>query len=145
MLSFFFASRRRHTSGALVTGVQTCALPISAAGHELAAGIDAGLHERLDPASLPVADERADDGVGLQRVADLQPAGRLAGPGDDLVVDASLGDPAGRSCADLSSVSRPPAADVCDRGLVCGVLENDPRALTSQLHTPPLPVSPRPP
>src|SRR3546814_3529383 len=29
---FFFASRRRHTSCALVTGVQTCALPISARG-----------------------------------------------------------------------------------------------------------------
>src|SRR3546814_4810399 len=29
-LSFFVSSRRRHTSGALVTGVQTCALPISA-------------------------------------------------------------------------------------------------------------------
>src|SRR3546814_6758461 len=28
-LLFFFASRRRHTSCALVTGVQTCALPIS--------------------------------------------------------------------------------------------------------------------
>src|SRR3546814_10549433 len=28
---FFFSSRRRHTRGALVTGVQTCALPISAA------------------------------------------------------------------------------------------------------------------
>src|SRR3546814_8321452 len=27
--SFFFASRRRHTRCALVTGVQTCALPIS--------------------------------------------------------------------------------------------------------------------
>src|SRR3546814_6242534 len=27
-LFFFFSSRRRHTSGALVTGVQTCALPI---------------------------------------------------------------------------------------------------------------------
>src|SRR3546814_6552379 len=27
--SFFFSSRRRHTSCALVTGVQTCALPIS--------------------------------------------------------------------------------------------------------------------
>src|SRR3546814_7937509 len=26
---FFFSSSRRHTSGALVTGVQTCALPIS--------------------------------------------------------------------------------------------------------------------
>src|SRR3546814_10419737 len=28
MLSFFFSSRRRHTRCALVTGVQTCALPI---------------------------------------------------------------------------------------------------------------------
>src|SRR3546814_1078993 len=30
--SFFFSSRRRHTRCALVTGVQTCALPISEAG-----------------------------------------------------------------------------------------------------------------
>src|SRR3546814_20728423 len=30
MYFFFFSSRRRHTSCALVTGVQTCALPISA-------------------------------------------------------------------------------------------------------------------
>src|SRR3546814_5472836 len=28
MICFFFSSRRRHTRGALVTGVQTCALPI---------------------------------------------------------------------------------------------------------------------
>src|SRR3546814_6965123 len=30
LLCFFFASRRRHTRFALVTGVQTCALPIYA-------------------------------------------------------------------------------------------------------------------
>src|SRR3546814_3689087 len=30
-LFFFFSSRRRHTRCALVTGVQTCALPISCA------------------------------------------------------------------------------------------------------------------
>src|SRR3546814_17542161 len=30
VLSFFFSSRRRHTRCALVTGVQTCALPIYA-------------------------------------------------------------------------------------------------------------------
>src|SRR3546814_4793256 len=30
--SFFFSSRRRHTRCALVTGVQTCALPISTPG-----------------------------------------------------------------------------------------------------------------
>src|SRR3546814_650127 len=29
LLCFFFSSRRRHTICALVTGVQTCALPIS--------------------------------------------------------------------------------------------------------------------
>src|SRR3546814_6036627 len=29
MFCFFFSSRRRHTRCALVTGVQTCALPIS--------------------------------------------------------------------------------------------------------------------
>src|SRR3546814_2412949 len=29
LVFFFFASRRRHTRCALVTGVQTCALPIS--------------------------------------------------------------------------------------------------------------------
>src|SRR3546814_5372307 len=31
---FFFSSRRRHTICALVTGVQTCALPISVAAEE---------------------------------------------------------------------------------------------------------------
>src|SRR3546814_20629512 len=36
---FFFSSRRRHTRCALVTGVQTCALPISDRG---AAGAGAG-------------------------------------------------------------------------------------------------------
>src|SRR3546814_2082682 len=30
---FFFSSRRRHTSCALVTGVQTCALPIATIDH----------------------------------------------------------------------------------------------------------------
>src|SRR3546814_7409806 len=34
-LVFFFSSRRRHTRCALVTGVQTCALPISGCRHFL--------------------------------------------------------------------------------------------------------------
>src|SRR3546814_3902993 len=33
ILCFFFSSRRRHTRCALVTGVQTCALPISTRTH----------------------------------------------------------------------------------------------------------------
>src|SRR3546814_14254088 len=35
-MSFFFSSRRRHTRCALVTGVQTCALPIFAAQSQIA-------------------------------------------------------------------------------------------------------------
>src|SRR3546814_9038164 len=37
MFFFFFSSRRRHTRCALVTGVQTCALPISTGNVEAAA------------------------------------------------------------------------------------------------------------
>src|SRR3546814_7414581 len=42
-MSVFFSSRRRYTRGALVTGVQTCALPISVI-------------------QLPVPDSTVDDG-----------------------------------------------------------------------------------
>src|SRR3546814_769216 len=37
---FFFSSRRRHTRCALVTGVQTCALPISSLQEDAVAGYD---------------------------------------------------------------------------------------------------------
>src|SRR3546814_4565928 len=44
MFIFFFSSRRRHTRCALVTGVQTCALPISSRGlMDLAVGHGAAI------------------------------------------------------------------------------------------------------
>src|SRR3546814_1551914 len=49
---FFFSSRRRHTRCALVTGVQTCALPICAEDRQLAGATarrrDIGIRERRD-------------------------------------------------------------------------------------------------
>src|SRR3546814_9042104 len=39
LVVFFFSSRRRHTRCALVTGVQTCALPISKLAQELDVGL----------------------------------------------------------------------------------------------------------
>src|SRR3546814_1568600 len=47
---FFFSSRRRHTRCALVTGVQTCALPISA--------------DELLPAALELAQQIAEHEPG---------------------------------------------------------------------------------
>src|SRR3546814_4126169 len=40
MLVFFFSSRRRHTRCALVTGVQTCALPICTSDYNQLPGSD---------------------------------------------------------------------------------------------------------
>src|SRR3546814_3207249 len=53
---FFFSSRRRHTRCALVTGVQTCALPIYLSGH--------GLADRGGPLSDVIIED-----VGLSSVA----------------------------------------------------------------------------
>src|SRR3546814_11920693 len=52
---FLFSSRRRHTRCALVTGVQTCALPISRARTATCAGVDRAQlgHERA-PALIAV-------------------------------------------------------------------------------------------
>src|SRR3546814_1715497 len=69
---FFFSSRRRHTICALVTGVQTCALPISRRHVELAGVTDAGngrsfevaLGERAAPVSACVV-ERVEDAAGV--------------------------------------------------------------------------------
>src|SRR3546814_14676013 len=60
VFSFFFSSRRQHTSCALVTGIQTCALPIS----------------RLQPGGIVVA-SAANDAGAKSHEADLA---RIAGP-----------------------------------------------------------------
>src|SRR3546814_1927090 len=55
---FFFSSRRRHTRCALVTGVQTCALPISVnAGFEI-------LHATFDRYDNAIFNAPATDGGG---------------------------------------------------------------------------------
>src|SRR3546814_6115860 len=74
-VSFFFSSRRRHTRCALVTGVQTCALPISlglatpmtvmvATGRAASAGIlfrDAEAIETLRQIDTLIVDKRSEE------------------------------------------------------------------------------------
>src|SRR3546814_6583351 len=59
LLFFFFSSRRRHTRCALVTGVQTCALPISSPFglRRFFNGEERNAHSGLDfavPAGTPI-------------------------------------------------------------------------------------------
>src|SRR3546814_19712113 len=85
MLWFFFSSRRRHTRCALVTGVQTCALPIY-----LEDRVDARQDARaaaLDPHRLEIAGllEREPTRVGVIGNEDevaAQPVRRDVGPDD---------------------------------------------------------------
>src|SRR3546814_4561939 len=65
---FFFSSRRRHTRCALVTGVQTCALPIYVylAGASAKAYLDAyvispGWQELSDPLKARVIRKRSEE------------------------------------------------------------------------------------
>src|SRR3546814_10846034 len=64
---FFFSSRRRHTRYALVTGVQTCALPIYVwalhaigAPRVLAINAVGGISAQYGPAMLGVPDQLID-------------------------------------------------------------------------------------
>src|SRR3546814_6792491 len=57
MFFFFFSSRRRHTRCALVTGVQTCALPISItdAAHESEAALETKMVEIIEKQTADTA------------------------------------------------------------------------------------------
>src|SRR3546814_8447549 len=60
LVFFFFSSRRRHTRCALVTGVQTCALPIFLGAHTLPpeyAGRGSEYIERVCKEMLPALHE----------------------------------------------------------------------------------------
>src|SRR3546814_7966199 len=72
---FFFSSRRRHTRCALVTGVQTCALPIYRIGETVA--------ECAVPVGLRLAEMRN----GGERVKGGMTRRRHAGIGDARMVE----------------------------------------------------------
>src|SRR3546814_4871754 len=79
---FFFSSRRRHTRCALVTGVQTCALPIWIA---LAANQRLEIGDELPPRGLGVVGHAAPgepaqpvEGAGRETVLCRQEIGRAS-------------------------------------------------------------------
>src|SRR3546814_20083965 len=88
-MMFFFSSRRRHTRCALVTGVQTCALPI------LSAGADIGIALDGDADRLIVVDEKGQivDGDQIMALiaANWARAGTLRGGGLVATVMSNLG------------------------------------------------------
>src|SRR3546814_3723378 len=104
----FFASRRRHTRCALVTGVQTCALPIFAEGLVGRAWIGAAagntranldVFDRSGGDAEPITQARtaavvlAFSRVVFETIAHVAAELDLAGPGHaiDLVVDGGHG------------------------------------------------------
>src|SRR3546814_10919657 len=82
---FFFSSRRRHTRCALVTGVQTCALPIFeiAAQNGAFLGIPAGADTEEEAAAARAVETRdllcGQDGVAFRHQDDAGAEIDLAG------------------------------------------------------------------
>src|SRR3546814_1179577 len=74
---FFFSSRRRHTRCALVTGVQTCALPISGEHRVLALEREIDRDARIDRIGLPTARSPGERALEVRREND--PASTKAG------------------------------------------------------------------
>src|SRR3546814_1766817 len=74
LYAFFLSSRRRHTRCALVTGVQTCALPISAAQE-----LGDLLGQTCRRGALEVAAVAVDRLLGGGLDAEAEAAGELAG------------------------------------------------------------------
>src|SRR3546814_3908922 len=105
MLFFFFSSRRRHTRCALVTGVQTCALPIFRFGAEERAEMETALD-----AAEPDSDARADDrlhlhfalGKAYDDAREYEPAFRHYAAGN-----AIRSDPLGYRAAETSKTVEP--------------------------------------
>src|SRR3546814_7518861 len=101
MLIFFFSSRRRHTRCALVTGVQTCALPIFPDGRSL----DLGRMVATDTSGASGLADRIDNHWGsivkAGMLSSLIGIGTEFGnTGDDSIADAirdSAGQPIGRA------------------------------------------------
>src|SRR3546814_1040267 len=87
--SFFFSSRRRHTRCALVTGVQTCALPISPLVriNRLAAeaGAKAAVLAKLEFFN-PLASVK--DRIGIAMIEAMEQSGKLK-PGATIVEPTS--------------------------------------------------------
>src|SRR3546814_2552312 len=74
IFDFFFSSRRRHTRCALVTGVQTCALPISRHAGDGLALIDARMVATVrcaPPDNKPTVVERDTCAPWIQREIEL--------------------------------------------------------------------------
>src|SRR3546814_162602 len=84
LVIFLLSSRRRHTRCALVTGVQTCALPIFGAAIPAVAGDPSGyaLPVRFGPLCVPIGQDAR---KAAQREHDqrlLAPHGLSEGPDD---------------------------------------------------------------
>src|SRR3546814_3688223 len=89
---FFLSSRRRHTRCALVTGVQTCALPISDASSELVAL--ATKHLNREEGRIPHAyqDSLGYWTIGVGRLIDKRKGGRLTNVEIDMLLANDIAD-----------------------------------------------------
>src|SRR3546814_8593841 len=101
MFCFFFSSRRRHTRCALVTGVQTCALPISLDDMGEISGKAVLVREDLN---VPMKDDLVTGDTRLR--AAVPTVNELSDRGAKVLILAHFGRPKGLVNPDMRSEER---------------------------------------
>src|SRR3546814_19229941 len=84
---FFFSSRRRHTRCALVTGVQTCALPIYMPGLNLLVGVLDHYHRGIDHGADGDGDPAQGHDVGVDPLVTHNDEGNQHPPRYELLAE----------------------------------------------------------
>src|SRR3546814_9391253 len=128
-LFFFFSSRRRHTRCALVTGVQTCALPLPRACAQ----------RRLYPAFLLSAERVAvaDRGQGgVPRSRRYRRPLRTRGPKSHRAAEAAFGDRAQAICETFPVPRLHPLQSLPARQVHLPILRVEPRSHLRSCHPP---------
>src|SRR3546814_3548065 len=90
----FFSSRRRHTRCALVTGVQTCALPIWAIGHLLEDFLPHDYdpaYQKWDLAHLPILPQKFQKKPAGDKTTQLNIVTRLIKQAREIVIATDAG------------------------------------------------------
>ena len=99
--------------------------------------VASGCHVVLDTLALPLRDERAEEGFGIERVADLQFGHFVGQPVDDLVVSTSGDEHAGQRRARLAIEEHARVDHRGNRAIEVDIVEEDRRRLAAELEAHP--------
>ena len=104
-----------------------------AAGHRPRTFLAGDVEVSGDALELLLGDQRADLGIGIDTVADLEALAEIGDAADEFVIDLALDKEPGTGAADLSGVGEHRHAGAWHRAFEIGIGKHDVRRLAAEL------------